>query len=151
MARPAKMTRGQATALAAQAAERLNEIARMEEALGTEEPPQLSVIRLVRDLNGYRYDYAVIHCGNGKWYASGARSGDALNGLSWEELLDWLATFDLRHVEVILPPADLTAPGDAWHKLSRKPPRTGPDGHGIDWTDPTSLLAPIAYGDGDNA
>lgn len=88
--------------------ERLAELDAMAEWFG-HEPPDGSIIRLTRDLNGHRYHYAVIRGGD-LWFASGARSGRALEGLSWDDLTDWMAEFDIVHYDVIGPPEEFTPP-----------------------------------------
>lgn len=155
---PDRMTRKQAAAMAAHAASRLAELDELEEAFGSSEPPEFSVIRMRREINGYPYDHAIIRAGNGQWYASGARSGAALEGLDWEDLLDWLAGMSILHIEVILPQEAGSPPSQKWQEIVRR--RRGrrrgsrsiaPGSPVIEWTDPADPLAPVAYGDGDQA
>lgn len=101
-----KMTRQMAESYLKQSTERLAEIARLENKFG-KEPAIGSIIRMRVSINGHKYDYAIIGAVNSRWYASGPRSGEALDGLVWEHLLDWLneRTGSVDHFEVIGPPA----------------------------------------------
>jgi len=122
------MSRAAAERLLARASERLAELDQVAERFG-EEPGQGSIIRLIRDINGYRYFYAIVRAGNGKWFASGARSGRALEGLNWDELARWMAEFDIVHYEVIgLPDSLSPVPlGNLFRQRSARPRPTGQD------------------------
>lgn len=68
-----------------------------------EEPTEGSVIRFNMQFGGHGtvYDYAAIHCGDGKWYTTGPRSP---KGYTWDELLDWMHG-NTASFQVLRPPA----------------------------------------------
>lgn len=89
------------SALRAQLTAIAEELARLE-AL-PEEPPEGSVIRFNMQFDGHGtvYDYAAIHCGDGKWYTTGPRSP---KGYTWDQLLDWMEGHT-EGFQVLRPPA----------------------------------------------
>jgi len=94
-----KMSRNAAESAMAMAAERLAEFKQMEDTFGAE-PQEGGMLRVFRDIHGRNYTYAFIKADNGKWYQTGAERGS----MTWEEVLDLLGSWTLRHYEVVPAP-----------------------------------------------
>jgi len=103
------MTRAAAAALMDQVAERLAEFKRLEEAFGPE-PAEGAMLRIFRVLADQTYTYAAIRADNGSWYLTG-RYGHRAR--TWDEVLDLISGWTLRHYEVVPPPAGQILPSDA--------------------------------------
>jgi|HubBroStandDraft_2_1064218.scaffolds.fasta_scaffold240581_3 hypothetical protein len=104
-----KMTRAEADVLLDQVAKRLAEFKQLEDTFGTE-PDVGAMLRINRVLNERSYTYAAIRADNGLWYVTGR---DGAQARTWDELIDVISGWTLKHYEIVPPPAAQVLPADA--------------------------------------